>query len=322
MSIDGILNVSKPPGKTSFQLVSIIRRLSHERRVGHAGTLDPDASGVLPICLGQATRIVEFMSEATKVYRAKIELGITTNTYDASGMVISRGDPSSVTKVQFDRVITSFRGVIQQVPPMYSAIKHKGKPLYELARAGIIVPRAARERYILRLEVIEWQLPLITVEVECSAGTYIRSLAHDIGAALGCGAHLNNLVRLRCGSFDISNAVSLVHLEEAFSSGQWMHLLHPIDQALLAWKAVIVDKETEALIKNGQRFPQRCDNAVSRQSDHCRAYSNDGQFLAVLKRQEQEGLWHPKKVFNNTFIFPEYTEIEALAEQSQEIHPI
>ncbi|MDY6833707.1 MAG: tRNA pseudouridine(55) synthase TruB [Chloroflexota bacterium] len=304
MSVDGILNVSKPPGKTSFQLVSLIRRMSHQRRVGHAGTLDPDASGVLPICIGQATRVVEFMSDAPKVYRAKIELGITTDTCDASGKVISRGDPSSITQVQVDRVINTFRGVIQQVPPMYSAIKHKGKPLYELARAGIDVPRAARERRILRLEVIEWQLPLFTIEVECSAGTYIRSLAHDIGNTLGCGAHLNNLVRLRCGSFDLSNAVSLTNLEEAFNNGTWMHLLHPIDQALLAWKAVIVDKATEALIRNGQRFPQRCDNTTSQKLGHCRAYTSDGYFLAVLKWQEQEGLWHPSKVFHNTFIFP------------------
>jgi len=217
--MDGILNINKPWGKTSFSIVAMVKRLSGERRVGHAGTLDPAATGVLPVCLGQGTRIIEFLVDATKAYRAEIELGMVTDTYDASGRIIQRGDPSGISQNQLESVLTSFCGLIWQTPPMYSAVKYQGKPLYELARTGITVERGSRLTEIHRLELVDWQPPVATIEVVCGKGTYIRSLAYDLGQALGCGAYLKSLIRLRCGLFDIREAVSVPQLEDAFRYG-------------------------------------------------------------------------------------------------------
>jgi tRNA pseudouridine55 synthase len=304
LSIDGILNILKPPGKTSFQLVSLVRRLTGERRVGHAGTLDPYATGVLPICLGQATRVIEFMADTPKTYRAEIQLGAVTDTYDATGKILKTYDPSSATYGQVSSVLDTFQGTIKQIPPMYSAIKHQGKPLYKLARLGIEVPRKPREVQIHRAELVEWQPPIFAVEVECSSGTYIRSLAHDIGQKLGCGAFIKELARLRCGRFDISQAISITSLEEAFHSGYWADLLHPIDEVLLDWTAVIVDEPDELSIRNGRPVvfeeSSRPKDSQERWGEWCRAYSADGHLLAVLRWQIDGGSWHPAKVFCNT----------------------
>lgn len=297
MSVDGILNVLKPAGKTSFAVVSLVRRWSGERRVGHAGTLDPDATGVLVLCLGQATRIVEYLAGAGKTYRAEIELGITTDTYDAAGKVVGRGDPSSVTEEQVQQALGSFRGTLAQVPPMHSAIHYRGKRLYELAREGVEVEREPRRVEISRLELLVWQPPGFTIEVDCGGGTYIRSLAHDIGQALGCGAHLKSLVRLRSEPFHVDNAVSLTVLEEAFSSGGWQPYLHPLDEVLLNWPAAILDGEQEDLVRRGIDVELHFAGDGRPAGDRCRAYSWDGRFLAVLARTAA-GLWHPEKVFH------------------------
>ena len=217
--MDGILNINKPQGKTSFSIVALVRRLSREKHVGHAGTLDPAATGVLPICLGRGTRLIEFLVDTTKTYHARVELGAVTDTYDGSGQIISQADTSRIKRQQLESALASFRGSIQQTPPMYSAVKHHGQPLYKLARAGIEVDRKSRTAIIHRLELISWKPPVATLEVECSKGTYIRSLAHDLGQSLGCGAHLKSLVRTRCGLFDIKDAVPVSKLEEAFRHG-------------------------------------------------------------------------------------------------------
>ena len=295
--MNGILNVLKPPGKTSFQVVSLIRKLSGERRVGHAGTLDPQATGVLLLCLGQATKVVQFLSEATKVYHAEIELGIITDTWDSSGRVIQREEPSSVSKAQLEKVLPSFLGTIEQTPPMYSAIRYKGRRLYELARQGIEVERKRREVHLFHLELLEWQPPLFTIEVECSGGTYIRSLAYDIGQSLGCGACLKELVRLKCGSFSLEEAIDPSSIEEAFHYGYWQSLLYPVDEALLNWDALILGREKEETIKKGLPVP-----LVSQEGcpDRCRAYSLEGRFLAILRSSREKIIWHPDKVFLST----------------------
>ena len=185
--MDGILNINKPCGKTSFSMVAMVKRLTGERRVGHAGTLDPIATGVLPICLGQGTRVIEFLVDATKTYRAEIELGVTTDTYDADGRIIQRGDPSGISQDHLEAALASFCGLIRQTPPMYSAVKYQGKPLYKLARAGITVERRSRLAKIHRLELVDWQPPVATIEVVCGKGTYIRSLAYDLGQAWVAG---------------------------------------------------------------------------------------------------------------------------------------
>jgi tRNA pseudouridine55 synthase len=296
VNVDGILNILKPPGKTSFQIVSQVRRLSGERRVGHAGTLDPEASGVLVVCLGQGTRIIEFLSQATKSYYAEIELGVTTDTYDAAGKITGTGDPSVITKDRINNALESFRGVIDQVPPMYSAAKHKGKRLYQLARAGIEVDRKTKKIKIFRLELLDWQSPLVTIEIDCSAGTYIRSLANDLGALLGCGAHLKRLVRIKSEPFHIDDSIPVPLLEEAFCQGDWHYLLYPIDEVVLGWRTVIFGEDSEDMVRKG------CSIALEEYEhpepgDRCRAYSVDGQFLAVLRFREEENLWHPDKVF-------------------------
>jgi len=307
--LDGILNIDKPWGKTSFSIVAMVKRLSGERRVGHAGTLDPTATGVLPVCLGRGTRVVEFLVDTTKAYRAQIELGAATDTYDSSGKITQQGDPSDINQEQLESALDSFRGSIQQIPPMYSAVKHHGQPLYELARAGIKVERKSRLAKIHRLELIDWQPPVATVEVECGKGTYIRSLAHDLGQSLGCGAHLRSLIRTRCGLFDIKDAISIAQLEEAFRYGYWRHFVYPIDIVLMNHSAIIVNNGTEDTIRKGGSLVLEhsgCDGetgyleqhhpAPSSGENHCRAYNLDGHFLGVLRFNPERGLWQPKKV--------------------------
>ena len=311
--MDGILNINKPKGKTSFNIVATVKKLSGESRVGHAGTLDPAATGVLPVCLGQGTRVIEFLMETTKTYRAQIELGKATDTYDATGKITQLGDPSGISLEQLNSALASFRGSIQQIPPMYSAVKHQGQPLYKLARAGINIDRKSRPAEIYRLELIDWQPPVAAVEVECSKGTYIRSLAHDLGQALGCGANLKNLIRLSYGPFDIKNAITLPQLEHAFHYGYWQHFVYPIDTILLQWSAIVVDDNTSQAISNGQPVTLKNYNGsektsllsqhLSRQSpfkDICRAYTADGCFLGVLRFNPEKEQWQPDKVFRSS----------------------
>lgn len=295
--MDGILNINKPEGKTSFGIVAMVRRLTRERRVGHAGTLDSMASGVLPVCFGQGTRVIEFLMDAHKVYRARIELGIATDTYDATGKIIQQGDASGVSQEQLKSALHSFRGLILQTPPMYSALKYQGKRLYELARAGITVSRKSRLAKIYRLELMDFKPPLVTLEIECGQGTYIRSLAQDLGQLLGCGAHLENLVRLKYGPFDVTDAVSLPQLEDAFSSSSWRQLVYPIDIGLLHWSAVVVGDEQERVIKNGGSVVMENSPDGAGIAQRCRAYSQDGCFLAVLHFNSERGRWQPEKVF-------------------------
>ncbi len=295
MSIDGILNLNKPAGETSRQTVTQVKRWSRQQHVGHAGTLDPAATGVLPICLGRAARVFSFLVAAHKTYQAEIELGVATDTYDADGIVTQRIDPSHITREHIEGLLPSFRGTILQKPPMYSALKHHGERLYKLARAGITVERDERKAEIFRLELTQWQPPLFTIEVECGKGTYIRSLANDFGQSLGCGAHIRSLVRLRCGPFDITDSLTLPQIEESFRHNYWQDFLYPMDVVLEHWFAAIVGKEKEHAICNGRTLA--LDDTGD--SDLCRAYSLDGRFLAVLRLLPENGLWQPKKVFSN-----------------------
>jgi len=295
MSIDGILNVNKPEGKTSFNAVAWLKRLTGEKHVGHAGTLDPIATGVLPICFGQATRVARFITESSKTYLAQIELGITTDTFDRQGKITEREVPSGITVTQIEEALTTFQGVIKQVPPVYSALKHQGRRCYELARAGIPIKLKPRQVEIVSLELINCQLPLITINVECSKGTYIRSLAHDLGQCLRCGAHLKNLIRLRCGPFRIEDALYLPQIEDAFRKGTWEEFLHPLDSPLSNWKTIIVDKRNELAIINGCSLS--LDETFLPPEKNCRAYNLNGYFIAVLNFIPEKKLWHPERVF-------------------------
>src|SRR5947209_2606309 len=198
--MDGIFNINKPTGMTSHDVVAKVRKLLHQKRVGHAGTLDPAASGVLPICVGQATRVAEYLSESGKAYTATITFGIVTDTYDAEGEVVRTTDASSLTRSQIEAILPHFTGPQMQLPPRYSAIKLQGQPAYKRVRAGEEITLEVRPIEISHLQVLDWQParePRITLAVECSKGTYIRSLAYDLGEQLGYGAHLSALVRDR-----------------------------------------------------------------------------------------------------------------------------
>lgn len=295
MAIDGILNIDKPLGLTSFQVVAKVKRLTGQQRVGHGGALDPLATGVLPICLGKGTRVAEYFMLAPKTYKAQIELGITTDSYDAAGKVLQRTDPSKVNLQQLKQNLDKFTGWLDQTPPMYSALRHHGKHLYELARAGQEVARQPRKIHISRIELIDFQPPAFTIEIDCSKGTYIRSLAHDLGQNLGCGAYLKNLIRLRCGPFHVQDASSLSNFDEMVRRGEWQCLLHPIDTILQPLKSVSVDETGQRNIEQGRSLNLEIDS----DQELCRAYAQDGRFLSILRFQQESGLWHPEKVFIN-----------------------
>ncbi|MDP2931320.1 MAG: tRNA pseudouridine(55) synthase TruB [Chloroflexota bacterium] len=297
--MDGILNINKPLEMTSYRMVALVKRLSGERHAGHAGTLDPAASGVLPVCLGQATRVVEYLMQATKTYRAEIELGVTTDTYDAAGKVTETKDASHITREQVESALAAFSGTISQTPPMYSAVRHHGQRLYSLARAGITVDRPSRLAQIYSLKFTDWQSPVATIEVECGKGTYIRSLAHDLGQSLGCGASLKSLVRLRYGPFALADALSLPRLEEAARDNKWIEFLHPIDSVLAHLSAVTVDEPTTRAITCGQAvtLPGQNNSPPPGTGSRCRVYNPSGDLLAILSFNTETGQWHPDKVF-------------------------
>lgn len=218
MGIHGILNLNKPPKITSRQAVDYVKRLLNVKKAGHGGTLDPDATGVLLICLGNGTKLFEALQVGTKEYEGALTLGITTDTLDANGQITKTLDASRITLNQIQSACHQFIGEIEQMPPMFSAVKHKGKPLYKLARQGIEVERRPRQVSIKSIELLLFSPPEVRFRVVCSKGTYIRTLASDIGTALGCGAHLSELTRTRSGVFTIESAYTFDSLERTSES--------------------------------------------------------------------------------------------------------
>jgi len=295
--IVGILNIDKPKGPTSHDVVARIRRLSGQRRVGHAGTLDPMATGVLVVCLGKATRLVEYITDSSKSYLATIHFGVTTDTWDVEGEIVQNRDCSSLSLKVVERALARFRGTIEQVPPMYSALKHDGQPLYRLAWQGMTVERKPRQVEISRAQIMDWRPPELVLEIDCSKGTYIRSLAHDLGQAVGSGAHLSDLRRLAVGHFRLEHAVSLTSLLEE-DAGDWCkrHLL-PMGAAVKHMPSVTVDMDTARRISYGQGVPLTVPEGVQ----VCCAYmvqavGEGRELLAVLRRDQEAGLWRPQKV--------------------------
>ncbi len=295
----GILNLSKPRGMTSFAVVSLVRQLTKVRRVGHAGTLDPMAEGVLPICLGQATRIVEYLVGAPKTYRGAVRLGVSTDTHDSEGSVVATADAGGVRREEIETTLRSFVGEIQQVPPLFSALKHRGRPLYQYARAGRTVPREARTVTIYRIDLLRFDPPVVEVELECGRGAYVRTLAHDVGQRLGCGAHLERLTRLRSGPFSIEEATELEEMEDAARRGVWADLLYPADRVLESWHAALLGEKHSLDARHGRSLvltPLRPELGEMPTGAPCRAYSHDGEFLGIL-RHRGTGRWHAERVF-------------------------
>lgn len=231
--MDGVINVLKPVGMTSSDVVVRLRKILNTRKIGHTGTLDPDVTGVLPICVGKATRLAEYLTNQGKSYRGEMTLGIITDTQDASGEIISKKS-TKISLEDLEKVIPDFLGSIQQIPPMFSAVRHQGKHLYELARQGVEVERKPRKIRIEGLKLIEWipgEFPKAVFEVDCSKGTYIRTLCHDIGLALGCGAHMSDLVRLRSGPFRVEGSLTIEAIQERISKDDYAFLI-PMQKAL------------------------------------------------------------------------------------------
>jgi tRNA pseudouridine55 synthase len=295
MGVNGILNVNKPGDCTSFSIVARIRRITGEKRVGHAGTLDPAASGVLPICLGQATRITEYLHAFTKQYVADIELGVSTDTFDGQGRVISCKDASGVALSSLQHALESFQGIIDQVPPVYSAIKIKGRQSYSLAREGIKISLQARQVRIERLEMLAFEPPYLKLSILCSKGTYIRSLANDLGERLGCGAYLKALIRTAYGQFTIHDSHSPEEIQSAMENDKLQSLLYPADYPLFDWQKLVLDEKTAYEVLQGTDIAPAAADPPARPL--CRAYDPAGRFIAIMKFRPEIGLWHPEKVF-------------------------
>ena len=218
--VNGFINLFKPPGITSMDALRRVKRTTGQRKVGHGGTMDPLASGVLPVCFGQATRLMDYVVGSPKRYLMEVKLGVTTTTFDAEGEVVETKETSGLHRQSVESALQSFIGRIDQIPPMYSAIKFQGQRLYKLARAGIEVERKARPVEIHQIRVVDFSAPLLTLDVECGRGAYMRTLAADLGQLLGCGAHVANLVRLSCGGFHSEESATLERLEEAAAEPQ------------------------------------------------------------------------------------------------------
>jgi tRNA pseudouridine55 synthase len=294
--MDGIFNIDKSEGMTSHDVVARVRRISGQRRAGHAGTLDPFATGVLPVVVGRATRLVEYLSDADKEYRAVVALGAESDTYDREGTITPDTGADMPPLKEVEAVLSRFLGEIDQVPPMHSAIKVGGKKLYELARQGVEIERQARRVTISRLDVEWYRPPMLGIYVRVSKGTYIRSLAHDLGQALGLGAYLESLIRTRHGPFAIEEATTLEGLDEAFRQGTWRESLFPLEFILRGWPMHTAAPEEEADIRQGR--PLRAPAPVSRADMRMMAVKTAaGDILAVAEWDGDRGLWLPKKVF-------------------------
>jgi tRNA pseudouridine55 synthase len=289
--IDGVFLLDKPLGFSSNQALKKIQWLFNAKKAGHTGTLDPMASGLLPICLGEATKFSHRLLDANKTYIATIQLGITTSTGDQEGEVILEKEVV-FNKAQLEDILKKFIGDITQVPPMYSALKFEGKPLYEYAREGIEIERKSRQIKIYDIKLIKMEESVITIEVLCSKGTYVRTLAEDIGQALGCGAHLKGLERTQTGNFQLSDALSIEALESMTMASREKELM-PIDALLDELLSIqLTETETEA-IKKGQSI-----DFNNKNYKEVRLYSASGQFVGV-GQPDLQGRLFPKRLIAN-----------------------
>ena len=288
----GFLNINKPLHWTSHDVVARVRGRCREMgmriKVGHAGTLDPLADGVLVVCLGAATRLSDYMMRGRKIYRAEITLGASTDTYDAEGEVVSRCDAGRITRDDVLRALPRFTGDIDQIPPMYSAIKVDGKKLYELARKGQSIERRARTVTIHDIKLLGWKLPQAELEVVCGAGAYIRSLAHDLGEALGVGAYLSRLTRIASGAFELADSISL---DDLLRCDEWTRCLISPYCALADYPRKSLNAHEISRLRNGQFIP-RCDETDAPQVF---GFDTDCRLVAIL--QPRGEMWKPHKVF-------------------------
>lgn len=287
----GVLVIDKPIGMTSHQVVQIVRRGTKIKRAGHTGTLDPRASGVLVVLIGPAVRLSEYVSAEDKRYQATIKLGERTDTYDGDGEITSTSEVN-VTEEKFSEALKGFVGEIEQVPPPYSAVKVQGRRAYDMARKGEEVKLEPRIIQVHNLELIEWNTPEVVVDVHCSSGTYVRSLAHDLGELLGCGAYLTGLRRTKNGRFTLKDAIPLRKFSEAFENNSWYQYLIPAAESLSDWPSIILTSEEVDQVKHGHRIPRE-----KGKDDLVRAITDQGELVALMEYDNETSEFQPKKVF-------------------------
>lgn len=298
--INGIMNIYKEAGFTSHDVVAKLRGIVKQKKIGHTGTLDPDAVGVLPVCFGNATKLCDMMTDKSKEYEACMRLGVTTDTQDMSGKILTESEVN-VSTDDIEAAIMSFVGGYDQIPPMYSALKVNGKKLYELAREGREIERQPRHVEIAFIKILEISLPEVRFLVSCSKGTYIRALCADIGDKLGCGAAMASLIRTRVGSFKIEDAITLSKVEELMASGIYEKYLIAPDSVFMEYEGAAVKPEAQSALSNGNKlYPEQFvwdRDTFFEDKDLLRVYSCDGEFRAVYTFVKKERLFKPFKMF-------------------------
>ena len=306
--INGIVNIYKEKGYTSHDVVAVLRKVVGQKKIGHTGTLDPDATGVLPVCLGRATKVCELLTDHDKTYEALLLLGKTTDTQDISGEVLEEKDPAHLTEEEVRSCIESFIGEYDQVPPMYSALKVNGKKLYELAREGKTVERKSRRVQIHGIRILEMNLPHVRMEVDCSKGTYIRTLCHDIGEKLQVGGCMEELERTKVGRFLKEDAVTLDEVRQKMEQGEGAELFTPLDQIFAELPAVTVTDAKAWMSYNGNDLPERflLEKEEWTDGQEVRVYDSKKNFIGLYQYRAPKKLFHIKKMF----LDPEAEKIE------------
>ena len=310
--INGIVNIYKEKGYTSHDVVAVLRKVVGQKKIGHTGTLDPDATGVLPVCLGRATKVCELLTDHDKTYEALLLLGKTTDTQDISGEVLEERDPGDLTEEEVRSCIESFIGEYDQIPPMYSALKVNGKKLYELAREGKTVERKSRKVQIHGIRILEMNLPHVRMEVDCSKGTYIRTLCNDVGEVLGVGGCMESLLRTKVSRFELKDSMKLADIEKAKNEGRTEEIILPLDEVFVEYPKIIVTGRQAQLAYNGNPFPKESaknlilpgkDGGEDDLSDifsrykKYRVYDEQGRFIAIYSYQKQRQLFRIEKMF-------------------------
>ncbi len=297
--MNGVLNVCKEKGYTSHDVVARLRGICHQKKIGHTGTLDPDATGVLPVCFGNATKLCDFLTDCFKTYEAKMLLGMETDTYDTSGVMLTNKGAAGVKEEAVREAVLSFLPGYDQIPPMWSAKKVGGKKLYELARAGIEVERKSVPVKITELTILAMDLPHVDFAVTCSKGTYIRSLIHDIGEKLGCGAVMEELKRTSASGFAIADALKLDEISDLMEEGKLEERLIPTDKVLSAYPALHAKEEADRLLRNGNPLEPSfvTESLKPEQAGLFRIYDSTGRFIGLYRLTNGGKRLKPDKMF-------------------------
>ncbi len=294
---NGIINVYKEKGFTSFDVVAKLRGILKTKKIGHTGTLDPDAEGVLPVCIGKATKVCDLLTDKDKVYEAVLLLGRTTDTQDTSGEILQEY-PVTVTEAQVREAIGSFVGEYAQIPPMYSALKVNGKKLYELARAGVEVERKARNVQIFSIEILEVDLPRVRMSVHCSKGTYIRTLCHDIGQMLGCGGCMEQLLRTKVAGFLLKDSLKLNEIDRLTGEGMIEEHIISVDALFEDCPKAVVKPEFSIVVHNGNRVRRNMfQEEICKQAERLRVYDSEQVFIGIYEYSEERRDYKPVKMF-------------------------